>query len=68
MRNDSIERSVNDSMLTIAESILQIIEQSKQKSLDKTSLMNKEKNVGNKIPLLGQAKRRQRLSMSYITP
>ncbi|MFJ7512721.1 hypothetical protein ACIQW7_25235 [Peribacillus simplex] len=43
MRNDSIERSVNDSMLTIADSILQMIEQSKQKSLNKTSLMNQEK-------------------------
>lgn len=43
MRNDSIERSVNDSVLTIADSILQMIEQSKQKSLNKTSLMNQEK-------------------------
>lgn len=45
MRNDSIERSVNDSMLTIADSILQMIEQSKQKSLDRKSQspMNQEK-------------------------
>ncbi|MFE4708814.1 hypothetical protein [Peribacillus simplex] len=43
MRNDSIERSVNDSVLTIADSILQMIDQSKQKSLKKTSLKNQEK-------------------------
>ncbi|MFD6442421.1 hypothetical protein ACFWDG_22145 [Peribacillus sp. NPDC060186] len=45
MRNDSIERSVNNSVFTIADSILQMIEQSKQKSLDMKSQspMNQEK-------------------------
>jgi hypothetical protein len=32
VRNDSIERSVNDSMLTIAEYILQMLEQAKKQN------------------------------------
>jgi hypothetical protein len=39
VRNDSIERSFNDTMLTIADSILQMIEQAKkQKELDRNRL------------------------------
>ena len=43
MRNDSIERSINDSMLTITDSILQMIEEvKKQMELDKKRIIDDE--------------------------
>jgi hypothetical protein len=45
MRNDSIERSVNDSILTITDYIFQMIERAKrQKDIDMKRIMNQQMN------------------------
>ncbi|MGZ7135532.1 MAG: hypothetical protein ACXVHY_06610, partial [Methanobacterium sp.] len=58
MRNDSIERSVNDSMLYIADYILQMVE--KQNDLDIRRLVSSEmKNLQKDLPSLSNGKREE---------
>ncbi|MGF6947723.1 hypothetical protein QF028_000216 [Neobacillus sp. B4I6] len=61
MRNDSIERSVNDSMLTIADYILQMIEQTKrQQELDIKRLA-----VGDDLSLLNEEREEAEYELYY---
>lgn len=59
MRNDVIERTVNDTMLTVADYLLQMIEQSrKQRSLELRALIDqRSKDLKNDYPYLSTEER-----------